>query len=521
MSPSGGGEKSRVLTAVVPVWLNRAEHERAHQACHASALLWNRVVAWVRGEWAEGRSPGREDMRRYVTALPSEDRPLHAHTSQAVAYDLADVIATARTNKAKGMRGVRLPWRKKAYRPLVFSARSGWRVTRDGELALSLGRGRERIVLPVPEFTDRNGELVTPDRWGEMKLCWDAGDRRWALHISHHLPADGLTDAHVGDDFCARTRVVTVAIDEGIINPMTLAARTPDGAYEVTVINGRTARAIKRERNKKHAQLQSKLSRCREGSGRHRRLMAAKGKLASRTKRRLRDFNHQVTAKADRFVRQVTAQHEEAAPDGMRVVVRLVVGDVRGIERDTAKKRRASRSTRQQLSQWERGTQERQLAYKTGLKVRHIGEVNSSQTCPYCLTRRKTRGRRYTCVNENCALVLHRGAVGGVNIHTLAVNDGTFVPVAPGAMIRVKYLRAAPRWSPDQRERHGRHQKARKRACRDDRREARSSARNRATRDGLSADQGVAVVPLRRDTKSREQGVATPPGADRAYARTD
>ncbi|MEV6056330.1 zinc ribbon domain-containing protein [Streptomyces sp. NPDC052107] len=112
------------------------------------------------------------------------------------------------------------------------------------------------------------------------------------------------------------------------------------------------------------------------------------------------------------------------------------------------------------MSQWERGTRERQLAYETGLPIQHISEANSSQTCPFRLQRRKVRGRRYICANKDCALVLHRDAVGVVNIHTLAVNDGTFVPVPPGTEIRVKCLRAQPGCSPGQRERHGLHQRS-------------------------------------------------------------
>ncbi|MET9849516.1 zinc ribbon domain-containing protein [Streptomyces ossamyceticus] len=92
--------------------------------------------------------------------------------------------------------------------------------------------------------------------------------------------------------------------------------------------------------------------------------------------------------------------------------------------------------------------------------MQYVSEANSSQTCPYCLSRRKVRGRTYVCVNTDCALVPHRDAVGGVNIHTLAVNDGTFVPVSPGTKMRVKYLRAQPGWSSEQRERHGFHPQA-------------------------------------------------------------
>lgn len=460
MTTTGGGVRSRFLTAIVPVWLNRADHERAHIACHASALLWNRVVGWVHAEWRAGRSPGREDIRRYVTSLPAEARPVHAHTAQAVAYDLADAIALARVGRTQESAGARFPWREKRYRPLTFTTGFGWKFSPEGKLALSLGRGRDRILLPVPEFTDRNGLLVTPDRWGEIKLCWDSAAGAWSLRIAHRLADDRLADGATYEPRgTAAVQVITVAVDEGVINPLTLAVRAPDGGYEVAVINGRAGRSIKQHRNKHHAQLRSKLSRCRNGSRRHRKLTSAGKKLTARTNRRLRDFNHQVTAKANRFIREQVAASERESVSA-HVVVRLVVGDARGVEQNTEKKRRTSRSTRQQLSQWERGTQERQLAYKTGLSIQYVCEAYTSQACPYCLTRRKVRGRAYVCVNKNCARVLHRDAVGGVNIHTLAVNDGAYVPVPPDAEVRVKYLRAQPGWSPHQRERHGFHQRA-------------------------------------------------------------
>ncbi len=510
----------RVLTAIVPVRLNRADHERAHAACHASALLWNYAVDWVREQWKAGVRPGREDIRRFVTSQPPEVRPLHAHTAQAIAYDLADAIATTLTNRARSTVGTKFPWREKKYRPLVFTARFGWRITPRGQLALSLGRGRGRILVAAPEFSDRNGLLVTPERWGEIKLCWDIAARSWSLRVAHHLADDSLPDVSSGKPLSDNVRVITVAVDEGVINPMTLVAVAPDGAFEVAVINGRSARSIKRGRNKNMGRLQAKLSRCKPGSRRHRRLTAAKKNLTARTDRRLHDFNHQVTAKANSFIRDQVTAHEQATPQGTSVAVRLVVGDVRGIEKNTETKRRSSRSTRQQLSQWERGIQERQLVYKTGLKIRHISEAYSSQTCPYCLTRRKVRGRMYVCKNDACPLVLHRDAVGGVNILTLAVNDGIFVPVVPETQFRVTYLRARPGWSSGQRERHGFHQYAQARAGVKPGREARSSAQNRAARPDLRVGTGVAVVPRPGDTACHDGSAAAPPGADRARAHT-
>ena len=145
----------------------------------------------------------------------------------------------------------------------------------------------------------------------------------------------------------------------------------PDGTVRVDVSNGRSGRSIKRLRNKQTARLQAKLSHCKNGSRRHRRLVAAKKQLQAKTARRLHDFDHQVTARAEKFTRDVhtawtkhhQAEAKAAGVDAPVVGVRLVAGDVRGIERNTNKKRRASRSTRQQLSQWSRGRQEQYLAY--------------------------------------------------------------------------------------------------------------------------------------------------------------
>jgi hypothetical protein len=158
---SGQARKAAGLvgrTAVVPVWLTRTDHALAHEACHAAAGLWNQTVSWLRGQWQSGERPGKEDVRRFVTSLPSVERPLHAHTAQAVAYDVWDAVATSRTNRAQGLTA-RAPWREKKYRPLSFSAKFGRRVTPEGQLALSLGRGRAR------PFQDQGSCRVWAGSW--------------------------------------------------------------------------------------------------------------------------------------------------------------------------------------------------------------------------------------------------------------------------------------------------------------------------------------------------------------------
>ena len=131
-----------------------------------------------------------------------------------------------RENKKAG-RKARAPWREKKYRPLSFTKDFGWRITPEGQLALSLGRGRDRILLPLPEVVSRDGVPVGPGRWGEIRLCWSITARRWTLHICYGTPSRALPAPVEGGPS------VTVAIDEGIINPMALSARMPDGSVRV------------------------------------------------------------------------------------------------------------------------------------------------------------------------------------------------------------------------------------------------------------------------------------------------
>lgn len=441
---------SRWRTVVVPVTLTGADYRSAHAACHAAAGLWNQAVDWVHGQWAIREADvSRYEIRAFLTSLPLAQRPLHAHTTEEIAYDLKDVIDGARSSRRAGFH-VRAPWRKKNYRPLTFTAGYGWRV-RDGRLILSLGRGRAPLTMRAPAISDpRTGRDIAWPLWGEMRLCWDRDARAWSLRVS--VPAvlpPALDPAKI------------TAIDEGIINPVALAAHARESTVgqpviDVIIVNGREARAIKRDRNKAVGKLARKMSRCAEGSRRKKHLQRARGKANARARARLRDFSHQVSRKTANFIQA----HDTGT---------VTAGDVRGIEQNTRARRRSSRSTRQQLSQWDRGVQEALIGWKTGVPVGHIGEEHSSQTCPACLARNRPSGRRYRC--RECGFSCHRDAVGAINI-LMRVIHGEYRRLDPGTVIRVTYLRAVRRWSPGQRQAHRMVQRRKARA--------RSRAPNRA-----------------------------------------
>ena len=308
---------------------------------------------------------------------------------------------------------------------------------------------------------------------GEIQLCWDIDDRRWSLRI----PYATERPEPCGD--------AVTSVDEGIINPMALATWADAHTINVTIINGREGRATKRLRNKSIGSIQSKLSRTKNGSRRHRRLVAAKKKIKAKANHRLRDFDNQVARKA--------ANHAIAHNSG-----RLVYGDVRGIEQRTRRRRSAGRHQRQILSQWSRGRQEQYLNESTGMEGEHLDGSNSTKTCPACGARNRPTGRNYRCANSECGFACHRDAVGAINILQKAIH-GTYVPIGPDAKIRVTYLRAAKRWSKGQRKAH------RKVQCRKAR--ALSSAKNRASSREISACE-------QRQTQSS----ASPSGPDQLVA---
>ena len=351
--------------------------------------------------------------------------PLHLRNSssctptakQAITDDLLDAVKTYRANKHEG-RKAKAPWREKQYRPLSFTAGYGWRVI-DRHLNLSLGRGRTSIRVPLPVVSNTiSGEVVTPDLWGEIRLCWDRDARQWSLHVAYQTSVLPVLDP-----------VNRLAVDEGIINPMTAAVVAPDG-FEVTIINGRSARAVKHRRNTAVAALRTKMARCTKGSRQWRRYNAALKRASACAKSSLRNIDHQVSRK----VADLAITHDTGT---------VVVGDVRGIEQSTrkAEKRRFGKDQRRRLSQWSRGRQERYLTEKTGVKLTYLDEAYSSKTCPACLTRNRPTGRHYQC--HGCGFTCHRDAVGAINI-LMRSTHGAYTRIDPNAVIRVIYLRATP-----------------------------------------------------------------------------
>ncbi|MHB8457943.1 MAG: hypothetical protein ACYDBS_09690, partial [Acidimicrobiales bacterium] len=172
-------------TAICPVILSGVDYRRAHDAHHVAGGLWDQAVDWVHAKWDAGRSPGKWDIQSCLTAIPREERPLHAHSTEAIAHDLYEAIKTSRANRKNGML-VPLSMAEEELPAAVVLEGLRLAHAARGKLNLSLGRGRSGIVVALPTVIDSAaGESVPPNLWGEIQLCWDWDIREFSLHIPY------------------------------------------------------------------------------------------------------------------------------------------------------------------------------------------------------------------------------------------------------------------------------------------------------------------------------------------------
>jgi putative transposase len=303
---------------------------------------------------------------------------LYSQSIQALAQKLEANIATARELR-KTDPNVRYPYHSKKYQTVTWKEESiHW--LDHGRMLLSNGKNNQPLILPVPaEYMDvdlRKAELTWRVDHYELCLTIDTG-------LVNPPPKE------IGQ---------TAGVDLGEVN---IAAVVTE-AGDAIVVSGRALRSVKRLRNKRHAALDSLISRCKPGSKRHRRLVKSKAKASAKMYRQQRDILH----KASRQVVEFCQAND---------VKEIAVGDVRDIQDGV----NLSTKSNQKISQWPHGQFMKYVTYKSaeyGMKAGYIPEDYSTRTCSCCKHRRKNapRGRRFTC--PRCGAVIHRDANGGSNI---------------------------------------------------------------------------------------------------------
>src|SRR6266508_1338995 len=302
---------------------------------------------------------------------------LHSQSIQALAQKLEANIDSARELR-KSDPEARYPYHPKRYQTVVWKESAIHPI--DGKLPLSNGKNNPPLILSLPrDYLDAN--------ICKVELTWRADHYELCLTID-----TGLVNP-------PRKQIGQMAgVDLGEVNIAAVATE----AGNVLVVSGRALRSIKRLRNKRHAALDSLISRCKPGSKRHRRLLKSKAKASAKMYRQQRDILHKASRQVVKFCQ---------AND----VKEIAVGDVRDIQDGV----NLSTNSNQKISQWPHGQFVKYVTYKSaknGMQAGYIPEDYSTRTCSCCefVKSSAPQGRVYAC--PRCGAVIHRDANGASNI---------------------------------------------------------------------------------------------------------
>lgn len=203
--------------------------------------------------------------KKYIKFI---EYPCHAHSVQAIIDDYFGALKSF-FQRHKIDPKARPPYRSRKFHTFT------WRATgiscKDGKMQLSMGKGREPIVIPVEKLF-----LKVPV---EVSMVYNRDSRCYQFHATYQVELHKST---------AKTRN-TVAIDMGEIHPIVAF----DGA-NAAIYNGKSHRAIIQYRQKFLACINRKLSRCKRYSKRWKQLKATKCRVLAN---QLRDCRHKITSR--------------------------------------------------------------------------------------------------------------------------------------------------------------------------------------------------------------------------------
>jgi transposase len=361
----------------------------------ANAALWNAMVRLharirrLRWKWPS--------LSRWLAWAKGKFPAMSAQSVQRTVAQFCENIAwTTAKRKAQRARGEEVtaeyPRKTPRYRDVTYSNQGA--LIRDGFLRLNNGGGSGRGVnqtLRIRLPFALSGRLMEVT----LGFC--------VVRIVCALPVESVIESGT-----------VIGCDLGVNS---LIAAT-DGKTAI-VVSGREAKAIVQYRNKQLASIDSRSSRCKQGSRRQKKLARRKHKMLAKCRRKIKDITHKATAAVAR------------AFPGAHAFVGEPFNDAAA---------KMNRRTAQQVSQVCTGKIIAQLGYKLA-GVERVCEAYSSQACPACVNRQKCR-RVYRCRNPQCGLVAPRDVVGCANIRGIGLN-GQLLPnqPMPSTIVFVRPLR--------------------------------------------------------------------------------
>jgi putative transposase len=373
--------------------------DRLFECNRISAQVWNDCIKIAKDHYKE---LGKWIKKTELEKLTKGKYPIHSQSIQAVVHKYIWARDAAREAGKQGYTEIKYPYRQKKNFNTKWK-KDGFKIHDNGKIELSLGTWQGKRQEPITVWI----KDLPQGKVKEIELIYD---RKLMLCLAY----DDGSQPEINNN------VFTASIDLGEIHAISSVSENNEGI----IITGRKLRSIKRFRNKKLAELQRKMKKCKKGSRQWKKYNRAKRYILSKAKAQSTDTLHKISRK---FVDWCVEQK----------VKHLVVGDVEGVQCNTKKKRR--KTVNEKLSQWQFGQLLNYLEYKLqakGITLEKVNEAYSSQTCPVCTRRKKPSGRVYKC---KCGYEQHRDIHGASNILTKELY-GQFQPME---IKSIEYLRIA------------------------------------------------------------------------------
>ncbi|ADL43311.1 transposase, IS605 OrfB family [Caldicellulosiruptor obsidiansis OB47] len=346
-----------------------------------SGKIYSKAVSFLKKMNKKGIKISRKTFDRYMEWwIHQKDFVLHSQSKQAAyqqawtAYQATLQKIKKAKKKGKDTSGIRLPYRNKKYNKVVFKESAIH--LKGNALMFSNKKGEQAIVLR---------DIVIKATLKYAELIYHTSKKRYYLHVVVEVKEREIEKGKG-----------VLAVDVGVIHPMVCF----DGK-NVLIYNGGILNAKLRYRNKKFAEFQQKLSMCKKGSKRFRKLENAKREV-------LRKLNNQIRDVLEKYTSHLIGY---CVKNGIGTIV---LGDLKGI-RNGAKHGKVSN---QKVHQWMFRKVARRIEEKARfvrIDVVYIKENSTSQVCPVCGSRNKPENRNYEC--RNCSFRYHRDGVGAINIY--------------------------------------------------------------------------------------------------------
>ena len=377
-------------TIKLKIKCNKTDLNKLQQCNIESAMIWNFCIE-KNNELYKLKKVlySKEKLRDFIKCYSTNI--ICSCNKQVIIDKIIDAYKAISHARKAGRNDLKYPWKYKKFYPTEWNYQFLFPNYNKNEIKLTTARFIGEDEKP------HNGKQIRlkfkttiPQNIQTLKLIWDNG---FYACISY------LVD--IEEKIIDSNNVAS--IDLGEIHAIT----SIDNNNNQLIITGRKIREIKQFRNKKQAELRSKIDKCKKGSKQRSKYNKALNYMKSKCRKQL-----------DYCVHKLTKVYTDWAVE--KGISAVYVGDVTGIEIGSNK----GKNVNQKLNQWEYGNIMKLLNYKlsnAGIKMIKVSEAYSSQICPCCGFKHKPKNRNFIC--GNCESIFHRDIVGAWNILRSNYND--------------------------------------------------------------------------------------------------